>query len=153
MHELYRPPMGESGSFLIRLISFMASLGEFRVTLWLKIVDLDFIEMGQRTIVVVLVVLVAVKTVMSDDSRQHHGSRQSGRRSNNGGRRSTTTTTTTTEASSYADDAGDAAYQDQPSGTETCEVARLKCAYRVGCGMALQVILSLFFSILLLRLR
>ena len=29
--------------------------------------------------------------------------------------------------------------QSDESGAETCEVARLKCAYRVGCGMALQV--------------
>ena len=33
----------------------------------------------------------------------------------------------------------EAVQEDEP-GVETCEVARLKCAYRVGCGMALQVI-------------
>jgi len=49
------------------------------------------------------------------------------------GRRTTTTAATPLDDGEYAGVASD-----QP-GAETCEVARLKCAYRVGCGMALQL--------------
>ena len=53
-------------------------------------------------------------------------------------------TTTTTAATPLDDDGADGRLASDQPGVETCEVARLKCAYRVGCGMALQV--NLFLS-------
>lgn len=77
-----------------------------------------------------LFLFVAMTTaVTAEESRHHH------RRANHK-RRTTTSTTSTTEVAVLEDINP---LQDQPGSPETCEVARLKCAYRVGCGMALQV--------------
>jgi len=85
--------------------------------------------MGSSSIRMALFLFVAMTTaVTAEESRHHH------RRANH--KRRTTTTTSTTEVAVLEDVNP---LQDQPGSPETCEVARLKCAYRVGCGMALQV--------------
>lgn len=100
-----------------------------------------------RKTLVLLILAGAVLLVAADES--HPNRRNGGRRRN--GNRSTTTTTESSSTSFFSSSSSDgddeqdveAAAQHQqdqpPNGVETCEVARLKCAFRVGCGMALQV--------------
>ena len=91
-----------------------------------------------RTIVWTLLLLTAVALVAAEDSNR----RSSKGRRRNGGRTTTTTTESPSLEGDDEDDVEAAAQQDEAAaggGVETCEVARLKCAYRVGCGMALQV--------------
>ncbi len=111
-----------------------------------------------RTILWTLLLSLAVTLVLASHE-SHSGNRRNGSkgRKRNGGRSTTSTTTppptpqlaflNETSSSSFFDgddevdvEAAAQHQQDQPpGGVETCEVARLKCAYRVGCGMALQV--------------
>lgn len=89
----------------------------------------------------VLALLVTAATT-AEASRRNRTANQQRRKSltltslsrPNRGRR----TTTTTAATPLDDDGADGRLASDQPGVETCEVARLKCAYRVGCGMALQ---------------
>lgn len=130
--------------------------------LWLICaIQMRWVTAPYRTIIgtVLLLTIVAAVVTASQESRSNRRNGAKGKRRN----RSTTTTPSAFEfqnetASSFSDgddeDDVEAAVQHQqdqpPGGIETCEVARLKCAYRVGCGMALQVwdfnISSTFFD-------
>lgn len=92
-----------------------------------------------------LALLVLLAATSATASRRNRTANQQRRKSlpmtsltrqNRGRSRTTTTAATLLDAEDGGGDGGRLA-SDQP-GVETCEVARLKCAYRVGCGMALQ---------------
>ena len=119
-------------------------------------IQMRWVTAPDRTILSTLLLLSLAATFVAASHESHSGSRRSGSkgRKRNGGRSTTSTTTASpqleflNETSSSFFDGDDEAdveaaaqhQQDQPpGGVETCEVARLKCAYRVGCGMALQV--------------
>lgn len=82
---------------------------------------------------VTALLLLGVSTAVLGSSGQEQA-HQGRKHRKNGGNRSKSTTTTTPATTVTPDEGVNA---DQPG--ETCEIARLKCAYRVGCGMALQV--------------
>lgn len=113
----------------------------------------------ERTILWTLLLFSLAATLVLASHESHSGNRRNGSkgRKRNGGRSRTSTTIAptppleflneTSSSGSFFDgddeidvEAAAQHQQDQPpGGVETCEVARLKCAYRVGCGMALQV--------------
>ncbi|EFX90446.1 hypothetical protein DAPPUDRAFT_93942 [Daphnia pulex] len=123
-----------------------------------------WVTAADRTILLWTLLLLSLAATLVLASHESHAGNRRGNgskgRKRNGGRSTTSTTTTAptaptlpleflneTSSSSFFDgddevDVEAAAAQHQqdqpPGGVETCEVARLKCAYRVGCGMALQ---------------
>ena len=118
--------------------------------------QMRWVTAPDRTILCALLLLLLAVTYVVASHESHSTNRRNGSkgRKRNGGRSTTTTTTASPQfeflnetSSSFFDgddeDDVEAAAQHQqdqpPGGIETCEVARLKCAYRVGCGMALQV--------------
>ena len=118
--------------------------------------QMRWVTAPNRTILCALLLLLLAVTYVVASHESHSTNRRNGSkgRKRNGGRSTTTTTTASPQfeflnetSSSFFDgddeDDVEAAAQHQqdqpPGGVETCEVARLKCAYRVGCGMALQV--------------
>lgn len=131
------------------LLFFFASAKCLQVLNETSALIMRWVTAPYRTIIgtVLLLTIVAAVVTASQESRSNRRNGAKGKRRN----RSTTTTPSAFEfqnetASSFADgddeDDVEAAAQHQqdqpPGGIETCEVARLKCAYRVGCGMALQ---------------